>query len=52
MIVMKQSPKPYVYVRALVDGEVEEEALIQFKKDLFDKMGHYWCNYATDDTVL
>lgn len=48
---LKQSPKPYVYVRALVDGEVEEEALIQFKKDLFDKMGHYWCNYATDDTM-
>lgn len=46
-----QSPKPYVYVRALVDGEVEEETLTKFKTDLFEQMGHYWCNYATDDAM-
>ena len=44
-------PKTYVYVRALVDGEIEAEELVQFKKDLFDKMGHYWCNYATEDSM-
>lgn len=44
-------PKTYVYVRALVDGEIEAKELTQFKKDLFEKMGHYWCNYATDDTM-
>lgn len=46
-----QSPKPYVYVRALVEGEVEEEVLTKFKKKLFEQMGHYWCNYATDDAM-
>ena len=44
-------PKTYVYIRALVDGEIETEELAQFKKDLFDKMGHYWCNYATEDSM-
>ena len=48
---LTHSPKPYVYVRALVDGEVEEEALTKFKKKLFEQMGHYWCNYATDDAM-
>ena len=42
-------PKTYVYIRALVDGEIEDAELAQFKKDLYDNMGHYWCNYATED---
>ena len=44
-------PKTYVYARALVDGEIEEDELKQFKDELFKKMGHYWCNYATDDSM-
>ncbi len=44
-------PKTYVYVRALVEGEVEEEELKQFKDELFKQMGHYWCNYATEDSM-
>ena len=44
-------PKTYVYVRALVDGEIEAEELKQFKEDLFKQMGHYWCNYATEDSM-
>lgn len=48
---LTHSPKPYVYVRALVEGEVEEETLTKFKKKLFEQMGHYWCNYATDDAM-
>lgn len=47
----KDHPKTYVYARAVVDGEIEEEELKQFKKDLFEKMGHYWCNYTTDDSM-
>ena len=47
----KERPKTYVYVRALVDGEIEEEELKTFKKELFDKIGHYWCNYDTDDMM-
>ena len=44
-------PKTYVYARALVEGEVEEEELKQFKDELFKQMGHYWCNYATEDSM-
>ena len=44
-------PKTYVYARALVEGEVEEEELKQFKDELFKQMGHYWCNYATEDAM-
>ena len=44
-------PKTYVYARALVKGEVEEEELKQFKDELFKQMGHYWCNYATEDSM-
>lgn len=44
-------PKTFVYIRALIDGEIEDEALKRFKEDLFDRVGHYWCNYATDDAM-
>ena len=44
-------PKTYVSARALVEGEVEEEELKQFKDELFKQMGHYWCNYATEDSM-
>ena len=47
----KDHPKTYVYARAIVDGEIEEEELKQFKADLFKKMGHYWCNYQTGDAM-
>ena len=47
----KDHPKTIVYVRALVDGEVEDKELTQFKKDLYDKMGHYWCNYTSTDSL-
>ena len=44
-------PKTYVYVRALVEGEVEEEELKAFKDELFKTIGHYWCNYVTEDAM-
>ena len=44
-------PKTYVYARTIVDGEIEEEDLKKFKKDLFEQLGHYWCNYATSDSM-
>ena len=47
----KDHPKTYVYIRALVDGEIESDELSRFKEDLFKTLGHYWCNYATDDTM-
>lgn len=47
----KKHPKTYVYARVLIEGETEEQELTDFKKELFQKMGHYWCNYATDDSM-
>ena len=44
-------PKTFVYIRVLIEGEMEDEALKRFKEDLFDRVGHYWCNYATDDAM-
>ena len=44
-------PKTYVYVRTLVEGEVEEEELKAFKVELFQTIGHYWCNYVTEDAM-
>ena len=44
-------PKTFVYIRALIEGEMEDEALKRFEEDLFDRVGHYWCNYATDDAM-
>ena len=44
-------PKTYVYIRALVEGDVETQDLKDFKENLFKSIGHYWCNYANDDTM-
>ncbi len=44
-------PKTYVYIRALADGEGEDDELKSFKEALFQTIGHYWCNYATDDAM-
>ena len=42
-------PKTFVYIRALVEGELETDELKTFKDELFKGVGHYWCNYASDD---
>ena len=47
----KTRPKTYVYIRALADGEFEEIELSKFKEELFNQIGHYWCNYSTDDAM-
>ena len=44
-------PKTFVYIRALVEGEVETDELKAFKDQLFKSIGHYWCNYACDDSM-
>ena len=44
-------PKTFVYIRALVDGEVETDELKAFKDQLFKSIGHYWCNYACEDSM-
>ncbi len=44
-------PRTFVYIRALVEGEVETDELKAFKDELFQSIGHYWCNYACDDAM-
>ncbi len=44
-------PKSYVYCKDLKQGDVESEELKQFKKRLFDEMGHYWSRYGNRDTM-
>ena len=39
------SPKVYTYCKDLKPGEEETPELTEFKKRLFDEMGHYWCSH-------
>ena len=47
----KASPKVYTYLRDLKPGEEESPELAEFKKRLFDEMGHYWCRYDNRDSL-
>ena len=47
----KAAPKVYVYCKDLQAGETESPELAEFKKRLFDEMGHYWCRYGNRDTM-
>lgn len=47
----KAAPKVYVYCRDIQQGETESPELTEFKKQLFDEMGHYWCRYGNRDTM-
>ncbi len=44
-------PKPYVYCRDLPEGELEFEELKEFKRRLFEEMGHYWSAYNNEDSL-
>ena len=45
------APKVYTYCKDLQPGETESPELAEFKRKLFDEMGHYWCRYANRDTM-
>ena len=45
------SPKIYTYCKDLQDGEQESLELIEFKKKLFEELGHYWCRYDNRDSM-
>ena len=47
----KTSPKVYTYCKDLQPGEEETPELIEFKKHLFDEMGHYWCRYDSRESL-
>lgn len=46
-----KTPKSYVYCRDLQEGEKESAELEEFKRRLFDEMGHYWCRYNNKDSM-
>ena len=45
------SPKVYVYCKDLEDGEQETAELKEFKRKLFEEMGHYWSRYNNRDSM-
>ena len=45
------SPKVYTYCKDLKPGEEETPELKEFKKRLFEEMGHYWCRYDNRESL-
>ncbi len=45
------SPKIYTYCKDLAEGEQESPELIEFKRKLFEEMGHYWSRYNNRDSM-
>ena len=45
------SPKVYTYCKDLQPGEEESPELTEFKKRLFEELGHYWCRYDNNDSM-
>ena len=45
------SPKVYTYCKDLQEGEQESPELTEFKKRLFNEMGHYWSRYNNRDSM-
>lgn len=45
------SPKVYTYCKDLKEGEQESPELTEFKKRLFNEMGHYWSRYNNRDSM-
>lgn len=46
-----KTPKSNVYCRDLQPGDEESAELKEFKKRLFDEMGHYWSRYNNRDSM-
>ena len=47
----KASPKVYTCLKDLQPGEEPSPELDEFKKRLFEEMGHYWCRYDNRDSL-
>lgn len=45
------SPKIYTYCKDLSEEEQESPELIEFKRKLFEEMGHYWSRYNNRDSM-
>ena len=46
-----KTPKSYVYCRDLKSEEQESIELQEFKKHLFNELGHYWCRYNNHESM-
>lgn len=46
-----KTPKRYVYCRDLKSEEQESIELQEFKKHLFNELGHYWCRYNNHESM-
>lgn len=46
-----QSPKIFVYFKDKDDTTKEDKSLSDFKSSLDDKMGHYWGQYNSQDSL-
>ena len=47
----KAAPKVYTYCKDLKEGEQESPELVDFKRKLFEELGHYWCRYDNRDSM-
>ena len=45
------SPKVFTFCKDLKADEEESPELAEFKKRLFDEMGHYWCRYDSRESL-
>ncbi len=45
------SPKVFVYCKDLQPSEKESAELAEFKRVLYEELGHYWCCYGNSDTM-
>ena len=45
------SPKVFTFCKDLQVGEEESTELVEFKKRLFEEMGHYWCRYDSRESL-
>lgn len=45
------SPKVFVYCKDLQPDEQESAELTEFKRLLYEELGHYWCRYGNSDTM-
>lgn len=45
------SPKVFTFCKDLQSEEKESVELVEFKKRLFEELGHYWCRYDTRESL-
>lgn len=45
------SPKIFIFCKDLQPGEEQSTELAEFKKRLFDEIGHYWCRYDSRESL-